>query len=269
LTKGGSQSTVALASVRTDFWSRHLRVNGLELAWQAPQAPTVALTPNDAWRPARSVADRKDAPWPRSPPGRRADPDRWSAAPRAPCGWCLTSDELAAAVRVRAVLLTGQGSIIVILRQRPDRAPYRVLPGGAVEATDPSIQAALARELREELGAQAVTGPRLATFTAAMHDGTTGTQHLHLARLVASTRRRPPRRSTPTPQRAPTRPRNCRSGLPPSKRPTCCPTKPPTCSSTCSATANDPPYSTDTSRQPLGGWCFSLGDPGSGRITLM
>jgi 8-oxo-dGTP pyrophosphatase MutT (NUDIX family) len=74
----------------------------------------------------------------------------------------LTSHELAAAVqvRVRAVLLTGPGSIIVILRQRPDRAPYRVLPGGAVEATDPSIQAALARELREELGAQAVIGPR-------------------------------------------------------------------------------------------------------------
>ena len=88
-------------------------------------------------------------------------------------------------VRVRSVLLTGQGSIIVIKRYRPGRAPYRVLPGGAVEATDPSIEAALARELREELGAQAVIGPRLATVTAAMHDGTTAVQHLHLARLLA------------------------------------------------------------------------------------
>jgi ADP-ribose pyrophosphatase YjhB (NUDIX family) len=54
-----------------------------------------------------------------------------------------------------------------------------------VAATDPSIQAALARELREELGVQAVIRPRLATISAAMHDGTTATQHLHLARLVA------------------------------------------------------------------------------------
>jgi 8-oxo-dGTP pyrophosphatase MutT (NUDIX family) len=88
-------------------------------------------------------------------------------------------------VRVRAVLLTGHSSIIVIRRDRPGRAPYRVLPGGAVEPTDPSIEAALARELYEELGAQAVIGPRLATITAAMHDGTTAIQHLHLARLVA------------------------------------------------------------------------------------
>jgi 8-oxo-dGTP pyrophosphatase MutT (NUDIX family) len=88
-------------------------------------------------------------------------------------------------VRVRAVLLTGHGSIIVLGRHRPGRAPYRVLPGGAVEATDPSTEAALARELREELGAQAVIGPRLATITAAMPDGTTAIQHLHLAHLVA------------------------------------------------------------------------------------
>jgi 8-oxo-dGTP pyrophosphatase MutT (NUDIX family) len=87
-------------------------------------------------------------------------------------------------VRVRAVLLTGHGSIIVIARHRPGRAAYRVLPGGAVEATDPSPEAALARELHEELGAHAVIGPRLATITAAMHDGTMAIQHLHLANLV-------------------------------------------------------------------------------------
>jgi 8-oxo-dGTP pyrophosphatase MutT (NUDIX family) len=86
--------------------------------------------------------------------------------------------------RVRAVLRTGHGSIIVIARHRPGRPAYRVLPGGAVEATDPSPEAALARELHEELGAQAVIGPRLATITAAMHDATTAIQHLHLARLV-------------------------------------------------------------------------------------
>jgi 8-oxo-dGTP pyrophosphatase MutT (NUDIX family) len=85
---------------------------------------------------------------------------------------------------VRAVLLTGHGSSIVIARHRPGRAAYRVLPGGAVEATAPSPEAALARQLHEELGAHAVIGPRLATITAAMHDATTAIQHLHLARLV-------------------------------------------------------------------------------------
>jgi hypothetical protein len=85
-----------------------------------------------------------------------------------------------------------------------------------------------------------------------MHDGTTATQHLHLARLVASTRRRPPRRSTPTPQRGTYTPEELPLGPTAIQAANLLPTKPPTCPSTCSATANDPPYSTDTSRQPLG-----------------
>jgi len=58
--------------------------------------------------------------------------------------------------RVRAILLTGDGSILLIKRVKPDRsAPYWVAPGGGVEWTDYDLIAALERELYEELGAAA------------------------------------------------------------------------------------------------------------------
>lgn len=58
-------------------------------------------------------------------------------------------------VRVRGVLVTPAGELLVIKRIRPGQEPYWVFPGGGVEPTDPSLEAALARELREELAAQA------------------------------------------------------------------------------------------------------------------
>ena len=58
--------------------------------------------------------------------------------------------------RVRAILLTGDGSILLIKRVKPDRsAPYWVAPGGGVEWTDFDLITALERELYEELGAAA------------------------------------------------------------------------------------------------------------------
>ena len=58
--------------------------------------------------------------------------------------------------RVRAILLTGDGSILLIKRVKPyDAAPYWVAPGGGVEWTDINLTAALERELKEELGAAA------------------------------------------------------------------------------------------------------------------
>ena len=59
------------------------------------------------------------------------------------------------AERVRAVLVTPQGELLTIKRTLPGQAPYWVLPGGGVESGDPSREAALARELREELAAEA------------------------------------------------------------------------------------------------------------------
>ena len=56
--------------------------------------------------------------------------------------------------RVRAILLTGDGSVLLIKRVKPNRsAPYWIAPGGGVEHSDYDLIAALERELYEELGA--------------------------------------------------------------------------------------------------------------------
>ncbi|MCY4465575.1 MAG: NUDIX hydrolase [Chloroflexi bacterium] len=59
--------------------------------------------------------------------------------------------------RVRAILLTGDGSVLLIKRVKPyKRQPYWVAPGGGVESRDSDLEAALERELYEELGARAI-----------------------------------------------------------------------------------------------------------------
>ena len=55
--------------------------------------------------------------------------------------------------RVRAILLTGRGTILFIKRVKPGRAPYYVAPGGGMEDQDADLLATLHRELAEELGA--------------------------------------------------------------------------------------------------------------------
>lgn len=57
--------------------------------------------------------------------------------------------------RVRAILLTERGDILLIKRLRDGFEPYWVLPGGGVEASDSSFEAALHRELSEEIGGTA------------------------------------------------------------------------------------------------------------------
>ncbi|MEU9884332.1 NUDIX domain-containing protein [Sphaerisporangium sp. NPDC051011] len=58
--------------------------------------------------------------------------------------------------RVRAILITPSGKLLTIKRVRPGATPYWVLPGGGVEPTDVSLEAGLAREIREELDGEAV-----------------------------------------------------------------------------------------------------------------
>ncbi len=56
--------------------------------------------------------------------------------------------------RVRAILLTGNDSVLLIKRVKPNKAaPYWVAPGGGVESSDADLIATLERELYEELGA--------------------------------------------------------------------------------------------------------------------
>lgn len=56
--------------------------------------------------------------------------------------------------RVRAILLTGNDSVLLIKRVKPNSAAsYWVAPGGGVEYQDADLIATLERELYEELGA--------------------------------------------------------------------------------------------------------------------
>ncbi|MEU9700981.1 NUDIX domain-containing protein [Streptomyces sp. NPDC047981] len=57
--------------------------------------------------------------------------------------------------RVRAVLLTDHGTMLVINRIRPGIPPYQVLVGGGVEPEDTGLEAALLREVREEIAGEA------------------------------------------------------------------------------------------------------------------
>jgi ADP-ribose pyrophosphatase YjhB (NUDIX family) len=53
--------------------------------------------------------------------------------------------------RVRAVLITPQNTMLTIKRIRPGTPPYWVLPGGGVDDGDESLEAALHREIHEEI----------------------------------------------------------------------------------------------------------------------
>ncbi|MDK9498009.1 NUDIX domain-containing protein [Streptomyces katrae] len=57
--------------------------------------------------------------------------------------------------RVRAVLVTADGTMLVIRRTKPDVPRYWVLPGGGVEPGDESLEAALHREIHEEIAGKA------------------------------------------------------------------------------------------------------------------
>jgi 8-oxo-dGTP pyrophosphatase MutT (NUDIX family) len=56
---------------------------------------------------------------------------------------------------VRALLTDEASRLLLIRRTVHGQAPYWTTPGGGVETSDASLTAALARELLEELGAQA------------------------------------------------------------------------------------------------------------------
>jgi ADP-ribose pyrophosphatase YjhB (NUDIX family) len=53
--------------------------------------------------------------------------------------------------RVRAVLITPHNTMLTIKRIRPGTPPYWVLPGGGVDDCDESLEAALHREIHEEI----------------------------------------------------------------------------------------------------------------------
>lgn len=84
---------------------------------------------------------------------------------------------------VRAILLDEDDRLVLIKRIKPGQVPYWTTPGGGVESTDGSLEAALRRELHEELGAEADRFVQVFLFTAPVGDGVS-VQHFFVCRLL-------------------------------------------------------------------------------------
>jgi ADP-ribose pyrophosphatase YjhB (NUDIX family) len=83
----------------------------------------------------------------------------------------------------RAILIDEHDRLVLIKRTKPGQAPYWTAPGGGVEDTDASVEAALHRELAEELGAGASGATRVFLFSAPSDAGV-AVQHFFVARLT-------------------------------------------------------------------------------------
>ncbi|WP_233573833.1 NUDIX domain-containing protein [Amycolatopsis panacis] len=96
------------------------------------------------------------------------------------------TDQLTVAVgrrAARAILIDDLGRLVLIKRTKPGQAPYWTAPGGGVEDTDASVEAALYRELAEELGAKATDASQVFLFSSPS-DGGVAVQHFFVARLA-------------------------------------------------------------------------------------
>jgi ADP-ribose pyrophosphatase YjhB (NUDIX family) len=83
----------------------------------------------------------------------------------------------------RAILLDGD-ELVLIKRTKPGREPYWVTVGGGVEADDESVEAALHREVFEELGGTVERTELVYLITDELVGGI-GVQHIFAARLVS------------------------------------------------------------------------------------
>jgi ADP-ribose pyrophosphatase YjhB (NUDIX family) len=84
----------------------------------------------------------------------------------------------------RAILIDDLHRLILIKRTKAGHVPYWTAPGGGVENADASLQAALYRELLEELGAAATGATQVFLFSSPSEDGV-AVQHFFVARLVS------------------------------------------------------------------------------------
>jgi 8-oxo-dGTP pyrophosphatase MutT (NUDIX family) len=82
----------------------------------------------------------------------------------------------------RAILIDDEGRLVLIKRTKPGQAPYWTAPGGGIDPADASVEAALHRELAEELGAEASGAARVFLFSSPSDAGV-AVQHFFVARL--------------------------------------------------------------------------------------
>jgi ADP-ribose pyrophosphatase YjhB (NUDIX family) len=83
----------------------------------------------------------------------------------------------------RAILIDDQGRLVLVRRTKPGQAPYWTAPGGGVEDGDVSAEAAMRRELAEELGAEAAGAEQVFLFSSRSEAGV-AVQRFFVARLV-------------------------------------------------------------------------------------
>lgn len=96
------------------------------------------------------------------------------------------TDHTTAGVRrraARAILIDDRGRLVLLRRTKPGQPPYWTTPGGGVEDTDGSVEAALRRELAEELGAEAAGASQVFLFSVPSPAGV-AVHHVFVARLV-------------------------------------------------------------------------------------
>jgi 8-oxo-dGTP pyrophosphatase MutT (NUDIX family) len=84
----------------------------------------------------------------------------------------------------RAILIDDDGSLVLIWRTRPGVPVYWTTPGGGIEDTDASAEAAMCRELFEELGATA-TGASQVFLVSGPSESGLKIQYFFVARLAS------------------------------------------------------------------------------------
>lgn len=85
----------------------------------------------------------------------------------------------------RAIVIDDERRLVVVKRIKHGTAPYWTAPGGGVEPEDPSVEAALVRELREELGAEVDSIQQVFLVSNPVADGV-GVQHFFVAVCASS-----------------------------------------------------------------------------------
>ena len=84
----------------------------------------------------------------------------------------------------RALLFDSERRLVLIKRTKPGQAPYWVTVGGGVEPEDANVEAALHREVFEELGGR-IDGVRQVLLITDDLSGGLGIQHVFAARLAS------------------------------------------------------------------------------------
>jgi len=83
----------------------------------------------------------------------------------------------------RAILVDADDRLMLIKRTKPGQPVYWTTPGGGVEDSDASIEAALHREIAEEMGAEAA-GASQVFLNSRRSDNGIAVQHFFVARLT-------------------------------------------------------------------------------------